>query len=310
MRLVGDIFSQILLPILMLVGVGAGVQRALVLDLATLSRINIYIFVPAFLFVRVYENKLSWAAIGGIAAAVVLPKIIVGSGFYLALRARRVERRALASMVIGGVIYNAGNFGIPLAQLAYGDAGGEVQAWVVMLSNLAIWCVGYSILSWGQGDGARAAMAGYFKLPMIYVLAAALLLRHFGLGLPRFLGYPLHAAADAMVALGLVTLGAQLAQYAHWPKWRRVAPVVFTKLLLMPAATAAAVLLLGLWPWPGAMLIAAAAAPTAINTLLLTIELEGDAELAAHCVFWNTLLSGLSVALVLVALRALGAGPP
>ena len=79
---------------------------------------------------------------------------------------------------------------------------------------------------------------------------------------------------------------------------------------LWPAITAGLVWALGLWPWPGAVLILASAAPTAINTLLLTVELEGDTETAADCVFWTTLASAGTVTVVLTILDAMGGGPP
>jgi predicted permease len=71
-----------------------------------------------------------------------------------------------------------------------------------------------------------------------------------------------------------------------------------------------AVWALDLWPWPGAQLILAAAAPTAINTLLLTVELDGDADSAAECVFWTTVFSAITVTITLVVLRYYGGGPP
>jgi predicted permease len=58
------------------------------------------------------------------------------------------------------------------------------------------------------------------------------------------------------------------------------------------------------------MLIVASSAPTAVNTLLLTLEQGGDAELAADCVFWTTLLSAVTVTLVLAAVKYLGGVPP
>ena len=80
---------------------------------------------------------------------------------------------------------------------------------------------------------------------------------------------------------------------------------MFLKLLVAPALTAVAVCAMGLWPMPGAALIMAAAAPSAINTLVLTLEVDGDAEAAADCVFWTTVGSAVSVALVLTHRAAL-----
>lgn len=103
----------------------------------------------------------------------------------------------------------------------------------------------------------------------------------------------------------LVILGAQLAQNPHWPRWKALLPAVSVKLLALPLVTALVVVALGLWPWPGAQIILGMAAPTAVNTLLLTLELEGDAKLAADGVFWSTLLSIFTVTVVILALLVL-----
>jgi predicted permease len=53
--------------------------------------------------------------------------------------------------------------------------------------------------------------------------------------------------------------------------------------------------------WPAELLILTAAVPTAVNTLLLTLELEGDSHLAADCVFWTTIVSCVTIPLWLYA---------
>jgi predicted permease len=55
--------------------------------------------------------------------------------------------------------------------------------------------------------------------------------------------------------------------------------------------------------WPAELLILTAAVPTAVNTLLMTIELDGDVDLAADCVFWTTVFSCLSITFWLVVVR-------
>ncbi len=303
------IFAEILAPVLAIVGLGAIVHRLRPLDVDTLVRLNLYLFVPVFLFVRVSESQLSWREIGGIGAAVLLPMAALGIPLFGVLRALRRPGGEMAGLVLGGVFFNAGIFGIPIAELAYGAAGGEVQALVVMFMNTAIFFVGYTILAVGQGHGWRALL-GYFRLPMIYAICLALLLREAQTPPPAWLRSAGEMVARAMVPVALVTLGVQLANRARWPHWRRIVPVLFIKLLALPVVTAGVCLLLGLWPWPAAQLILASSAPTAVNTLLLTIELKGDAETAAECVFWTTLLSAATLTLTLGVLLSLGAGPP
>ena len=50
----------------------------------------------------------------------------------------------------------------------------------------------------------------------------------------------------------------------------------------------------------------AAAAPTAVNTLIISIELEGDSRTAADCVFWTTIGSIFTVTCVLIFVAQAG----
>lgn len=315
-----DIFVNVILPILVMVAMGAGIQRLWPMDVGTLARLNIYLLVPTFLFVRVSESTLSWLDIGGIAAAVLIPMTVLGALVFAVMRLRRASGGVTAVVLVGGLIFNAGNFGLPVAELMYMGRGTHfpgmqaptdgvaVQALVVMMSNLSIWCIGYVVLALAKGHSWKQALLGYFKLPMIYVLVAALAMREVGWTLPHWLDYPLRTIALGVVPIALITLGAQLARRGRWPNLRIVGPVMALKLAAFPAVTAATVWTLGLWPWPGAQLVIASAAPTAVNTLLITLEVDGDAEQAADCVFWTTLCSAVTVTLVIAAVVALGSG--
>jgi len=205
------------------------------------------------------------------------------------------------------VVFNAGNFGIPVVEQAFGKAGGAVQALVVMVANLSLWGIGYAVMAAVTGKGSNAVL-GYFKLPMVYCLVAALVLRALHIPLPSFLLYALHTIADGVVPLSLFNLGSQLASRnaTRAVRWKIITPVLLAKLVLLPAVTAVVVILLGLWPMPGAVIILAASAPSAINTLLLAQEQNGDIELAADCVFATTVVCAVTVTVTLVLLRAFG----
>jgi len=307
------IFINVILPVLLLVGVGAVLQRGFELHVPTLSRITLWVLVPTFLFVKVYDSTLTWQQIGGVVGAMVAPMLVVGAAVFFVMRRLGAPGPLIAAVVMSCVVVNAGNFGIPVAQLVYepkGRAGLHfvgmtaptdgvaVQALAVIVSNLLLWCLGYSIMAMLKGDGLRGVL-GYFKLPMLYAIAAAFVLRDTDTPVPPVLDFPIRLAADATVPIMLLTLGAQLAASARWPKWRIVGPVMIVKLIVLPAVTAGFVVALGLWPWPGAQLVIAAAAPAAVNILILSLEMDGDAELAADCIFWTTVGSAVTVSAAL-----------
>jgi len=304
------IFVDVLLPILLLIALGGLINRHFRIHVETLNRLAIYVLVPSFLFVKIYESQLSLADLGVITYGVLVPVFTLGFALYFLMSRTRATGNDIAVVVVGSLVFNAGNFGLPVAELYYerhgvlfpgmqsASDGAAVQAIIIMLSNLSIWFFGYGVIRLGQGHGLRGIL-GFFRLPMIYVLVAAFVFRQTGTAVPTAVYAPLQMLAAATVPIMLLTLGAQLSQNIQEPDWRLVGPVIAIKLLILPALTAVFVWWFGLWPWPGAQIIIAAAAPTAVNVMVLTIELDGDARTAASCVFWTTLASAVTVTCVL-----------
>lgn len=321
----GQILYNILLPLLLMVGFGTLLQRYQPLSLETLARVSMYLLVPSFLLIKIYDSDIPWREIGLIALVFLIVLGVLGLLLFANGRALRAPNKTVAAVILGSIVFNAGNFGIPVAHLLYveggtlfqdqpdTEAGLHVQALVVMLSNLLVWFLGYVVLAVARGGRAREAL-GLFKLPIPYALVTSFVLREIRLRwfngadfLPIVVSFPLRSLSGALVPMMLVALGAQLARGARWRRWREVVPIAFVKLLALPALIGVAVYAFGLWPWPGAHLIIGAAAPTAVNTLILTIELDGDAELTGDVVFWTTIFSGVTVAGVIAVVTALGA---
>lgn len=324
LQTIGHIVQNIVLPILITVGVGALLQRYRPVSMESLTRVTLWLLVPSFLIVKIYDSDIPWNEIGRIAMVFALPLGSLGVLLFLCLRAAHVHNETVAGTLLGGLVFNAGNFGVPVAYLLYIEGmtlfvgqpnpqqGLQVQALVVMFCNLLIWGIGYMVLALAKGGRLRAAL-GIFTLPMPYALTTAFVLRSIRLNLfdgadflPTWISFPLRSFTAALVPMMLIALGAQLASGARWPRWSAVLPIASIKLLIVPAATAAAVYSFGLWPWPGAQLIIGSAAPTAVNTLILTLELDGDARLAGDVVFWTTVFSGVTVASVIAIVVALG----
>jgi predicted permease len=306
---------NVLLPILVMVGLGALMNRRGRIQIDTLNQLTIYLLVPSFLFEQVAYSSLTWSAIAEVTWGSLIPVVLLGAILVAVYRWRGYKGSTTSALLLGGLVYNAGNFGLPVTELFYrahpdlfgrppGD-GVAVQAMVIMLSNIAVWMVGYGVIAWGKGQGMRGLL-GFFKLPMLYTVIAAFFVRESGTALPQFILVPVQMLAVATVPVMLLTLGTQLARNACWPQWRLIGPAMATKLLLLPATTAAVCWAFGIWPWPGAQLTIAAAAPTAVNTLIISLELDGDSRTAADCVFWTTIGSIFTVTCVLILVAEAG----
>jgi predicted permease len=328
--MIGSILLDILLPILVMVALGAWLRWRFAVDLVTLTKLNIYLFVPAFVFQKVATSTLPWSDMAGVVAITLIQVATLGLIVWGIGRALRVNRKTLAAVALAVMFYNSGNYGLPLAQLAYpgngaghvnGAAslkdGGAVQAFVVMVQNVLTFTVGLTIAASAGSRGFGHALVKILRLPVLYILVAALAARLWldagapSRRLPALIAKPTEFLADGLVPVALVTLGAQLASRPRWPRWRPVSLVLFLRLIFGPIQMIGMLWTLhqlhwgplDLWPWPAELLILTAAVPTAVNTLLLTLELDGDAALAADCVFWTTVFSCVTITGWLIVIR-------
>ena len=316
--MIRSIFFDILGPILALVLLGAIMRRRFKIDIGTLSKLNIYLFTPAFLFSEVSHSVLSWSAMGGVVTITFLQVATLGALVWGIGRAVGISRKTLAAIAMAVMFYNSANYGLPLASLAFpregGRDGGAVQAFVVFSQNVLTYTVGLSIAAWAGSGNLRGATGAFFRLPVAPTLACALLARwwiqsghHLPIVIDKSAGY----LANGLVPTALLTVGAQMAVKPRWPRWKPISMVLILRLIFGPIQMAALLYALhltgwkpvDLWTWPAEALILTAAVPTAISTLLLTLEVGGDADLAADCVFWTTLFSCVTITRWLVILR-------
>lgn len=307
------IVLDILLPILVLVMLGVWMRRQFNVDLTTLGKLNIYLFVPAFVYEKVSTSPMPWSDMAGVVLITILQVVVLGSLMWGIGKAFSMSHKTVAATAIAVMFYNSGNYGISLAQLSYAGTGleqsaGAVQAFVVLVQNTLTFTLGLCIAASVGASDWREIVGKMLRMPVLYMLTAAILTRWLTNGtpanIPQFILVPATFLSNGLVPVAMVTMGAQLASNPRWPHWRPLSLVLFMRLIIGPACMIGLLLLfhaigwkiMDLWPWPAELLILTAAVPTAVNTLLLTLELEGDAELAADCVFWTTVFSTFTLA--------------
>ena len=78
-----QIFVDVCLPILLLIGLGWGLDRLFDLDLKTLVKLNLYLFVPSFILVRLSTSNLS--GVIGLKVVAFTLSVITSMGLILSL---------------------------------------------------------------------------------------------------------------------------------------------------------------------------------------------------------------------------------
>ncbi len=300
-----QIFVDVCLPILVLIGLGWGLDRIFGLELKTLVKLNLYLFVPAFILVRLSSSDLA----GRIGFKVVLFTygiiLVMGALSWGACALRRQPPGQRYAMKLSTMIYNCGNWGIPLMTLAFSELGPVVQVFVLATMNLTSFSLGVFLANAGSRE-RKGLFRPIFKQPSPYAILAALLFRAFGNPLESlvYLWTPLNYLADGLVAIALLTLGVQLSQTKPPPPRGNLSLALIIRLIGGPLVAMALTWLFGFRGEIAAILILGAAAPTAVNTALLAHEFKADDRFAAAAVLYSTLLATVVATLLLAALRA------
>ena len=317
MALLIEIFRDVCLPVAVLFGIGWGLDRKFRLDLDTLIKLNLYLFVPAFIFVRLSESSLGgWQGlrIVGFTLCVIFGMALLS---ILVSRIRGAGRAERVGLQLATMFYNSGNWGIPLMALAFPATGPVVQVFVLMTMNVSTFSIGLFLASSqmdgeGSDTGRVQGRIGWRKFlpmlrqPSLYAIALALLMKQFGnpLAEVEFIWKPLGYLANALVAFALITLGVQLSKTRPPRVGGSLAWVLAIRLLAGPLLAIGLTRIFAFDPTTAAILILGAASPTAVNTALLAHEFKADSRFAAAAVFYSTLLATVVVTILLAILRA------
>jgi predicted permease len=299
-----DVFSQVLLPILAMFAVGWVIDRKFNLDLKTIVKLNMNVFVPAFIFTKLVEAHLERV----VALKVVGFTICVSAGMFVAGailgRLLKYSRAHTRGVQIAAMFYNSANYGIPLMALAFPGRAEVLQVFVILVQNIGNFTVGVFLASSARHSGWRAFLPALRQFS-IYAVATALLVRAFDIPVQqwRWFWVPINYFASGLVAFALITLGIQLSKTEHKQPLSQLGSALGLRLIGGPLLAFALVPLFGFTGETALIMILSASFPTAVNTALVAHEMGADHHFAAATVFWSTVLSMITVTILIVVLR-------
>jgi predicted permease len=302
--LLWQIFFEVLLPILAMVGVGWQLDRRAGLDLSTLIKLNLYLFVPAFIFHQVVSSQLDSTLVWKTVLFTVCIVIGMGGLSLLAGRLLRYRREETRALQLATMFYNSGNYGVPLMTLAYPGLGPLLQVFIVLTQNISTFTLGHFLAASAETRGWRAILP-MLRQVSLWAVGCAILVRAFKIPVQewRWFWVPLDYFHAALVGVALVTLGAQLSHTTAQPHYARLSCALLLRLIGGPLLAAALVPLFGFRGETAAIMILSSSFPTAVNTALIAHEFKADSAFAASAVFYSTLLSMITVT-VLIAILA------
>ncbi len=299
MSILYHILLDIIFPIFLLIGAGAVLQRAIRLDLSTLSTLTVYFLLPAVCFVNIYESKMSSELISHTLVFLLLFNMLLILTSMLIAKANRFDRKLAATFKNSMVLSNSGNYGLPVSELVFAanPAGMSIQIIVSIFQNLLTFTYGFFNSVSAESSG-KDILRKIIRLPVIYALLLAILLKWLHIEIPQFLWKPIENSSNAFLAVALVTLGAQVAFLKITRISRPIVWIVIGRLIISPLVGLLVIFILGLTDITAQALFIASSFPSSRNSALLALEYDNYPEYASQAVLLTTIISSITVAVV------------
>jgi hypothetical protein len=199
------LFVNNLLPIILMAGAGFFLGKGLKLNPRTLSQVIFYIFGPCLVFKLLTHSEL--------ANKDILRTMLYAGSFVLLIaalawgagRLLKLDRRMLAAVMITSMLMNAGNYGLPVTQFAFGDAALAYAALIFVVMSMMGNSFGVVIASAGSAS-IKDSLLGLLRLPATYALLFGIIFVQFNLILPLPLDRTVSLLGDAASPSMLILL--------------------------------------------------------------------------------------------------------
>jgi predicted permease len=292
------IFSNNILPVLLLSGAGFALGKALDLDARPLGRVIFYILSPVLIFNLLTSNKLPLDRIGLMVGFSATGSLIIAGLAFLTGKLFRLERGALVVVVLTSMCVNAGNFGLPLVSFAFGQEALAYASIFFATNSLILNTLGVIISSLGHLDLKRALL-GLLRVPTIYAIVLAILFIYTGWTLPEPIERTFSLAAGGAIPGMLILLGLELRKFEWSRNLRAMSILVIIRLVIGPLIGLGIAAFFGLQNPAKLAGIAEMSMPSAVMNTVLATEFNLDSRLVTAIVFTSTILSPLTLTIVL-----------
>ncbi|PKJ54936.1 AEC family transporter [Bacillus sp. SN10] len=294
------IILDVILPILILMLIGAILQRKFQFNLKQLSTLITYCLMPAAVFVNIYDIRIEIDLLLQIIYYLMLYSlslIIVSHFISKTLKLEKGESAALKNSIS---LMNSGNYGLPVSQLifSHNPVGVSIQIFIVIFQNLLTYSYGiYNLLSTTKTIGS--IIQSFLRLPVFHALILGVLFQSFTIQIPNSIFLPLNQLANSFVAIALILLGAQLSNIKLNFFHRVITWALIGRLLMGPLLALAIIYLLNIDGIVAQSLFIASSFPTSRNTSTIAMEYQIEPELHAQIVLFSTIFSIVTVTVVI-----------
>ncbi|MBN2303430.1 MAG: AEC family transporter [Anaerolineae bacterium] len=296
-----EITYNIISPIFIIVGLVVVFDRIFEVDPRGLSRLVVYLFTPFLVFDGLANMELQAGEAQQLAVISICMSLLIALTAWIIAKWRRYDQRLESALILTATLINAGNYGIPLNKLAFGEAG-EARALIFFTGSVMVtYTVGVFVASRGAVS-TRDALLNVFKVPMPYAAALGLFVNQAHIDLPGPISHASEIAAGAAIPGMLAVLGLRLSRASLGKYRRQLGPILIgagLRLVIAPLIAVGLVTLLGVSGVTRQVAIVQSAMPTAVIAGVLATEFGSDAEFVIAATLVDTLVSMVTLSILL-----------
>ena len=190
---------------------------------------------------------------------------------------------------------------LPLVSFAFGERALSYAGIYFVVTTLLFYSLGVLLASLGHMNFKEAAL-GLFKVPTLYAVILALIVKSLHFDLPLSLQRAVDLASGGTIPLMLVLLGIQMTHVEFSKNLRALQLSVSMRLLIAPVLGLLIAALYGIQGFARQGAMTQASMPSMVSATVLAAEYNLDSKLIAAVVFVSTLLSPLTLTPLLVFL--------
>ena len=300
----------VVVPLFILITLGFLLKKKRFIDgdfVATGNKVCFKIFLPALLFINIYQTDVSEVIDFGFilfAVAAVIGTILV----CVAVIPLCVKERPKAAVMIQAAFRsNFIIFGLPLAEMIGVPGAASVismlLAVVVPLFNLSAVII---LMLFGEAyekSRPREVAKEIITNPLIVAAALAFVLHYAGIHIPDVILKPVSDVSKIATPFALILMGANFEMKSAKSHIKYIIPAVAARLLLVPGVVIPIGVLFHYSSAEMVTLLTLTASPCAVSSYTMAYQYGADSDLAGELVVFSTLFSAVTIVMFVYILK-------
>ena len=286
----GSIFSAVV-PVMLIILVGLLAGYTLPIQIQTLSLVTLYILYPALIFDSFYRTNISIESGVGLLIGFITTSCVVYVSVLLISKITNLSSSTKTAFMATALFPNNGNMGLPITTFALGTVGLKIAILYMLFSSVFMFCIGPILL---QGKTIVYGSIKALKSPLVWSILVGIVWRIYSLSLPMQLYTVIQKLGDAAIPIALLLLGIQLTK-THWRFGTKELISVILRLIIAPLIAYIVGTNLHLSNLNLQVLVIQSSMPTAVSSLVLITEFDGDNNFVARTIMMSTLMSFLTI---------------